>query len=116
MLDAKTRLMQLNRPKLLVRTARLGVANYNRSRDLKRILGGNQLCGPRQALTRLLDLEAEFDHRRRTRDAGYILTRHIEVLIALVAETMFCAEQPVQAGQNAPPKGERAEAQSAPAP
>ena len=92
MLDAKARLLQLNRPRLLVRAARLGADNYSRTRDLRRILNTSACPGPMQALTRLLDQEAEINHKRRAREADYSIARHVEVLVAHVAEASFFCE------------------------
>ena len=33
-----------------------------------------------------MDIEAELEHRRRSRDTGYLPSRHVETLIALMAE------------------------------
>jgi hypothetical protein len=41
---------------------------------------------PATAVRRLIDAEAEAEARRATGDAGYSLTRHVDLLIALMAE------------------------------
>jgi hypothetical protein len=41
---------------------------------------------PAVALRRLIDEEAMAEMRRQTGDAGYSLTRHVDLLIALMAE------------------------------
>jgi len=95
MQDLATRLTTLSRPRLLSRTARIGADDYSRSRDLKRLLGN--ACPKRQAaiLMRLLDLESEQEAARTTRNPGYSLVRHVEVLIALAAESrLFLATRP----------------------
>ena len=75
----------LRRPAILLRAARAGGADYNRNRDLKRLMQGSLPC-PAVAVRRLLDDEAVIDARRLAGDAGYSLTRHVAVMIALLAE------------------------------
>ena len=54
MTDLATILAALRRPKILIRAARAGVADYRRERDLKRLLR-QRGAAPAQALTSLLD-------------------------------------------------------------
>lgn len=91
MLDIMSRLSSLHRPRLLVRTARMEAANYCRKRDLSRILGYGSLPKPAAAIMRLLDLEHEINQRRLSGDAGYMITTHIETLIALMGEANYLA-------------------------
>ncbi|AUQ62493.1 DUF6477 family protein [Phaeobacter inhibens] len=86
MQDIFGHLAALRRPRLLVRTARIGARDYSRRRDLKRVLGYGTLPKPAAAVMRLLDLERDHNRRRETGDAGYSLTRHVDVLIALMGE------------------------------
>jgi hypothetical protein len=86
MQDVMSRLKTLHRPRLLVRTARIGATCYSRQRDLRRILGFGSDPKPAAAIIRLLELEQEVNLQRLRGDAGYILTRHIEILIALMGE------------------------------
>ncbi|MFV0335129.1 MAG: DUF6477 family protein [Tropicimonas sp.] len=79
-------LAQLRRPGLLIRAARLGQGGYRRKRDLRRITGDETLVPPEHAVLRLLDIEAELDLSRRSGDARYSPTRHVETMIALMAE------------------------------
>jgi hypothetical protein len=82
----------LRRPRLLVRAARLGLGDYRRERDLRRLIGDT--AAPEAALPRLMDEEERLDQSRRRGDATYPVTRHIEVLIALMAELrMFPARE-----------------------
>lgn len=74
----------LRRPKLLVSAARHGLADYNRSRDLPRILQQHRI--PTGALAALQQTEAAMEDRRLTGDPGYSCLRHIDLLIALMAE------------------------------
>ncbi|SIO17949.1 hypothetical protein SAMN05444722_0721 [Rhodovulum sp. ES.010] len=79
-------LARLRRPRLLVRAARFGLADYRRERDLARLLPGARPKSPRGLIDKLIDLEERQDARRRNGDAGYSYARHIEILIALMAE------------------------------
>lgn len=77
---------QLRRPKLLIRAARFGQRDYQRGRDLKRLLAARDLPKPEEALRVLLAEEEDLETARRTGAAGYSFLRHIEVLIAMMAE------------------------------
>jgi len=84
MTDFRTLLAQMRRPHLLIRAARFGVQEYRRERDLRRL---GAPSGPlERAVTRLFQDEAEMEETRRAGDASYSVARHIEVLIALMAE------------------------------
>jgi hypothetical protein len=83
LLDA---LSQINRPRLLIRAARFGLEDYNRNRDLKRILRGDSIQAPSSVLPRLMDLEAAQEDTRRRGDAAYSVSSHLEILIAIMAE------------------------------
>jgi Family of unknown function (DUF6477) len=76
----------LRRPKLLIRAAHFGLADYSRTRDLTRLTGLGTVPSPERAVTRLLAEETEADAMRRTGDATYSLRRHVELLVALIAE------------------------------
>jgi hypothetical protein len=84
-------LRRTERPRLLLRTARFGLADYVRERDLKRILHLPAPPVPGAAtVAALLELEAA-QEQLRTRpvsDAGepWRAARHVEILIALIAE------------------------------
>jgi hypothetical protein len=86
MSDFYSLLTGLQRPRLLVRAARHGLEEYRRDRDLRRLLGGPGLPAPIDALPVLMDEEARLEDIRGTGDAAYSLVRHIEVLIAVMAE------------------------------
>lgn len=73
----------LRRPRLLIDAARAGLADYRRDRDLARITGSSE---PRGAVAELLGLEAELESTRRSGATGYRPARHVEVMIALLAE------------------------------
>lgn len=97
MTDPLTLLSSLRRPRLLIRAARLGLADYSRDRDLKRVMRAVSAPGPRAAVDRLLAVEAELEENRREGGASYSVARHVEVLIALMAEARLLprpAQQP----------------------
>lgn len=92
----------LLRPRLLMRAARIGLAEYRRDRDLGRILPQALFPALRTArgadfalalarqgaavLDWLVEEEARLDAARLGAQAGYSPLRHIEVMIALLAE------------------------------
>ena len=85
MTDFRTVLSELRRPQMLIRAARYGISDYRRDRDLKRLLNGTP-PSPTQSVPRLLNEEKQMEANRTTGDAAYSIARHIEVLIALMAE------------------------------
>lgn len=87
------RFTHLKRPGLMIRAARMGVAHYRRERDLARLLGSTGGTGT-AAFAALLDAEAGTEAIRRTGDATYNITRHVELLIALLAEARLLQPQP----------------------
>lgn len=86
MLDIQTLVSQLHRPKLLVRAARFGLDDYKRERDLLRALEVETLPRSGEAIMQLLDVEADMNAQRLRKDATYALSRHIEVLTAIMGE------------------------------
>ncbi|SDC14605.1 hypothetical protein SAMN04488239_101291 [Ruegeria marina] len=89
MQDVFSMLTALRRPRLLIRAARIGQAEYNRDRHLQRILGYGSLPRPAVALLRLMEMEREIDDQRRAEDAGYSLSRHVDLLIAMMGEAQL---------------------------
>ena len=79
-------LNSIRRPRLLIRAARIGVQDYNRNRDLRRVVEDVQVPSPRSALLRLVEKEAEMEETRKAGDAGYSVSKHVAVLIALLGE------------------------------
>jgi hypothetical protein len=71
----------LHRPRLLLAAAVKGLALYRRERDLPRVVADGQ-----PALPALLAAEGALDAARRAGQGGYSVRRHLEVLIALLAE------------------------------
>lgn len=86
MQDILSTLQRLRRPRLLIRAARSGVAEYRRDLHLGRVLGGATPRRSGPALMRLIELEAQINEDREIQSASYSLTRHIEVLIAMMGE------------------------------
>ena len=81
-----THLSRLRRPKLLIRAARFGLADYDRDRDLRRLMRTPAAPAPRQAMPGLIEEEARLEDIRKSGGAAYSPARHVEVLIALMAE------------------------------
>lgn len=87
MTDLTTQINDLRRPRLLVRAARHGMTNYRRSRDLQRIAGQTQVATPRAVVETLLHQEEQVEQTRLAHDGTYSASKHIELLIALMAES-----------------------------
>ncbi|EPX79109.1 DUF6477 family protein [Litoreibacter arenae] len=88
MTDLTTQLNNLRRPRLLVRAARHGVGNYRRSRDLRRITGQLLTGSSHQAVVQtLLQHEEQAEQTRLANDGTYSANKHVELLIALMAES-----------------------------
>ena len=86
MSDFQSLLANLRRPRLLIRAARFGVADYKRERDLRRLINATNRSTPEAAIPQLISAEEQMEETRRAGDAAYSVSRHIEVLIALIAE------------------------------
>ncbi len=86
MRDILSMLHALQRPRLLMRAARIGAEDYRRATHLPRLLGYGVLPRHGAALLKLMDLEAALETQRTDADAGYSLMRHVDVMIAIVAE------------------------------
>lgn len=86
MTDLMTLVRDLRRPRLLVRAARAGLTEYSRARDLRRLMRVSQAPAPERALSELLAEEERVEATRRAGDASYSFVRHIELLIAMMAE------------------------------
>lgn len=87
MTDCRTMLATLRRPRLLMRAARFGLAEYRRERDLRRHV--DSVTSPENTVTTLMSVEARLEATRIAGDAAYSVARHIEVLIALLAEAQL---------------------------
>jgi len=82
----------LHRPRLLIAAARHGVRDYNRLRVLKRLTRSPSVPTPKKAVQSLLSVEATLENARKERDATYNVARHVEVMIALLAEARLLTQ------------------------
>jgi hypothetical protein len=82
--EMRSCLTGLRRPQLLIRAARLGLSEYRRDRDLKRLLASEP--APDRSIPALLTEEEKLEATRQRGDAAYSVSRHIEVMIALMGE------------------------------
>lgn len=89
MQDLLTMLNQLHRPRLLIRAARIGAQDYIRDTHLRRLFGYVTPPRPASALMRLIEMERGLNDQRRSDDAGYSLTRHLDILIAMMGEAQL---------------------------
>lgn len=96
MTAAANRLASLRRPKLLIRAARFGLEAYDRSRDLKRLMHTSETPQPRSAADHLFEAEATLEEERQSGQAGYSPARHVDVLIALIAEARLASARAAQ--------------------
>ncbi|NEX44954.1 DUF6477 family protein [Pseudotabrizicola algicola] len=91
MSDFRAPLADLRRPKLLMHAARFGVSDYRRERDLRRLI--SLPASPEATVSQLLSQEDKLEQNRQRGDAAYSIARHIEVLIALLAESRLVMRQ-----------------------
>ena len=85
MSDALAAIQALRRPRLLIRAARYGLADYRRDRTLARVLTTSEKT-TEGVLKQLMRTEAEIEATRANGDVAYSVSRHLEVLIALMGE------------------------------
>lgn len=85
MTDFTRLLAKLRRPRLLIRAAHHGIAEYNRTRDLKRLLK-TPAPTPERAMEHLINEEAALEKARCEGGAGYSVSRHVDIMIAMLAE------------------------------
>lgn len=95
MTDLIRALAALRRPSLMIRAARHGQASYHRTRDLARPIDSATTPPPGIAVERLLSEEEALEATRLAEDPTYSLSRHIDVLVALMAEAQFLQRAPV---------------------
>lgn len=86
MQDLISMLHAVRRPPLLMRAARIGAEDYNRSVHLPRLLGYGMQPRHGTALIKLMEIEADLNSQRTSGDAGYSLIKHVDVLIAMLGE------------------------------
>jgi hypothetical protein len=86
MTEAAANLAEMRRPKILIRAARAGVADYRRERDLKRLVKDAKGFMQGDALPPLLAEEHRLETTRTNGGATYSIQRHVAVLTAILAE------------------------------
>jgi len=84
--DVLKALDSLRRPRLLIRAARIGAAEYRREAHLQRHFGYATLPRSAAALVRLVEMEDALNAQRQTGTGSYSATRHVEILIAMMGE------------------------------
>uniref|UniRef100_UPI004048B7B7 DUF6477 family protein n=1 Tax=Yoonia sp. TaxID=2212373 RepID=UPI004048B7B7 len=89
MLDISARIAQLRRPSLLIKAARFGLDDYVRTMHLRRILKTETIPRPAPAVMQLLDIESALNTARIEKQATYSVARHVDVMIALMAEAQI---------------------------
>lgn len=87
MSDFRVMLSNLRRPRLLMRAARFGLGEYRRERDLRRLV--QTATSPEVTVPQLIAVEERLEATRVAGDASYSVARHIDVLIALLAEAQL---------------------------
>jgi len=92
MKDIMSQISQLKRPNLLVRAARFGIDDYCRTRHLPRFIDKSPLPTPGQALVGLLDYEKAMNADRIAANGSYDAPRHIQLLVAIMAEARLYQE------------------------
>ncbi len=86
MTDIAQALAALRRPRILIRAARAGMAEYRRERDLKRILRRAKAEAGTHPLGSLIAEENRLETHRASGEATYSIQHHVAVLTALIAE------------------------------
>ena len=79
----------MSRPRLLIKTARIGARFYRRERDLPGAIPGLLSQPTGQIVPRLTEAEARCEEERLLKSASYRPGRHVQILSALLAETAF---------------------------
>jgi Family of unknown function (DUF6477) len=92
--DTLAPLGTLRRPGLLVRAARHAMQDYVRQRDLDRLLPLADPAVSADVFSALLAAEAGLERTRRAGLMSYSVSRHIEVMSALMAEARSGAPPP----------------------
>lgn len=86
MCEISRQISTVRRPRLLVEAAAHGTHAYQRRRDLRRMLRVAIPPTARAALEKLIPIEAELEKRRRQGATTYSFPRHVDILVALLAE------------------------------
>ena len=91
--DPLSDLKTLQRPRLLVRAAHLGLDEYRRDRTLSRLLPDGTADGAQGTFEALQESEARVEVERRNGGATYSPARHIELLAALIFEARLLSRK-----------------------
>lgn len=91
MTDILSLLKTLRRPQLLIRAARIGQEDYNRARDLRRIIKSGSLPTPGKAIVSLMSEESALEAGRKEGSATYSIARHVDILVAMMGEARLLA-------------------------
>ena len=75
------------RPRMLVKTAKIGARLYRRQRDLPGAIPGLLAQPEHRIIPRLIEAELKCERERRAASPGYRPARHLQILSALLAET-----------------------------
>jgi hypothetical protein len=86
MKDILKSLDSLRRPRLLIRAARIGAADYRRDAHLRRHFGYGALPRSAAALARLVEMEEALNQQRQGGTDSYSPMHHVEILIAVMGE------------------------------
>ena len=91
-------LKTVNRPRLLIRAARHGLEDYSRDRTLARLIGVMPGARVEETLAKLVEVEARMEQARKEDDGSYSVVRHIDLLVALIAESRLLPKPPAPDG------------------
>lgn len=87
--DVLDHLDTLRRPRLLIRAARIGLQEYRREIHLRRLLPCGGDWHSTKALRALIEMEEMLNVQRRDGAAAYSACRHVDILIAMMAEAQM---------------------------
>ena len=69
-----------------MQAAKIGLQNYSRETDLKKILGASALSDYNRNISQLSDREIELEKARKSGNAAYDMNKHIQIMTALLQE------------------------------
>ena len=82
--NIQTQLNALQRPKLLIRAARVGVKDFQIDRDLRKINGSAEQKSTPKLIDALFLEELRLNEERLQNDPAYNVRNHIRALTALI--------------------------------
>lgn len=82
--NIQTQLNALQRPKLLIRAARVGVKDFQAYRDLRKINGSAEQKSTPKLIDALFLEEFQLNDERLQNDPAYNVRNHIRALTALI--------------------------------